>query len=78
MSQQHLAWRRRMRRDQLPQVRTSMPASRTSSRSDGSRSPTVPDVVERVRAGASFDEPDPSSFYGGDEHRYTDSPTPKG
>lgn len=30
------------------------------------------------RARASFDEPDPSSFYGGDEHRYTGYPTPKG
>lgn len=34
-----------------------------------------PDLVERVRTGAPLNEPDPSTFYGGDEHGYTDYPT---
>lgn len=33
-----------------------------------------PDFVERLRAGASLNEPDPATFYGGDEHGYTDYP----
>jgi 2,4-dienoyl-CoA reductase-like NADH-dependent reductase (Old Yellow Enzyme family) len=33
-----------------------------------------PDVVERISAGAPFNEPDPATFYGGDEHGYTDYP----
>ncbi len=34
-----------------------------------------PDLPERVRAGAPLNEPDPSTFYGGDSHGYTDYPT---
>ena len=34
-----------------------------------------PDVVERISAGALFNEPDPATFYGGDEHGNTDYPT---
>jgi N-ethylmaleimide reductase len=31
-----------------------------------------PDIVARVKAGALLNVPDPSTFYGGDEHGYTD------
>src|SRR5690606_28177480 len=34
-----------------------------------------PDLVERFAAGAALNEPDPSTFYGGDAHGYTDYPT---
>ena len=34
-----------------------------------------PDLVDRVKAGAALNEPDPSTFYGGDERGYTDYPT---
>lgn len=34
-----------------------------------------PDVVERLRRDAEFNEPDPSTFYGGNAHGYTDYPT---
>ena len=34
-----------------------------------------PDLVERVKIGASLNEPDQSTFYGGDERGYTDYPT---
>jgi len=34
-----------------------------------------PDLVERIRVGAPINEPDRASFYGGDEHGYTDYPT---
>lgn len=34
-----------------------------------------PDLVDRVKAGAPLNEPDPSTFYGGDERGYTDYPT---
>lgn len=34
-----------------------------------------PDLVERWRTGAALNEPDPSTFYGGDAHGYTDYPT---
>lgn len=33
-----------------------------------------PDIVERVRSGAPLNEPDPSTFYGGDHRGYTDYP----
>ena len=33
-----------------------------------------PDLVERLRTGAELNEPDPSTFYGGDEKGYTDYP----
>ncbi|GGP68359.1 alkene reductase [Saccharothrix coeruleofusca] len=33
-----------------------------------------PDLVERLRTGAPLNTPDPASFYGGDEHGYTDYP----
>ncbi|MCA0144338.1 alkene reductase [Blastococcus sp. LR1] len=33
-----------------------------------------PDLVERVRTGAPLNAPDGASFYGGDEHGYTDYP----
>ena len=33
-----------------------------------------PDLVERFRGGASLNEPDLSTFYGGDAHGYTDYP----
>ncbi|RJS94262.1 alkene reductase [Salinisphaera sp. Q1T1-3] len=33
-----------------------------------------PDLVERFRRNATLNEPDPSTFYGGDEHGYTDYP----
>ena len=33
-----------------------------------------PDLVERLRTGAALNEPDSSTFYGGDEHGYTDYP----
>ena len=34
-----------------------------------------PDLVDRVKIGAPLNEPDKSTFYGGDEHGYTDYPT---
>ncbi len=34
-----------------------------------------PDLVDRVRTGAPLNEPDRSTFYGGDERGYTDYPT---
>jgi N-ethylmaleimide reductase len=34
-----------------------------------------PDLVERFRAGAALNEPDPDTFYGGTEKGYTDYPT---
>ncbi|MFJ9151649.1 alkene reductase [Streptomyces sp. NPDC102270] len=34
-----------------------------------------PDLVERIRAGAPLNTPDPATFYGGDEAGYTDYPT---
>jgi N-ethylmaleimide reductase len=34
-----------------------------------------PDLVERVRAGAPLNTPDPATFYGGDATGYTDYPT---
>lgn len=34
-----------------------------------------PDVVERLRQDAPFNEPDPSTFYAGGAHGYTDYPT---
>lgn len=33
-----------------------------------------PDLVERIRQGAALNTPDPATFYGGDEHGYTDYP----
>jgi N-ethylmaleimide reductase len=33
-----------------------------------------PDLVERFRLGAALNTPDPGTFYGGDEHGYTDYP----
>lgn len=33
-----------------------------------------PDLVERFRTGAALNEPDSATFYGGDEHGYTDYP----
>jgi len=36
-----------------------------------------PDLVERFAANAPLNEPDPSSYYGGDEKGYTDYPTLK-
>jgi N-ethylmaleimide reductase len=33
-----------------------------------------PDLVARIKAGAPLNEPDPTTFYGGDEHGYTDYP----
>ncbi|MDQ1033130.1 N-ethylmaleimide reductase [Streptomyces umbrinus] len=34
-----------------------------------------PDLVQRLRTGAALNEPDPATFYGGDERGYTDYPT---
>jgi N-ethylmaleimide reductase len=34
-----------------------------------------PDLPDRLAAGGPFNTPDPSTFYGGDEHGYTDYPT---
>ena len=34
-----------------------------------------PDLVRRWQIGAPLNEPDPSTFYGGDEHGYTDYPS---
>jgi N-ethylmaleimide reductase len=34
-----------------------------------------PDLVARIRAGAPFNKPDPSTFYGGDARGYMDYPT---
>jgi 2,4-dienoyl-CoA reductase-like NADH-dependent reductase (Old Yellow Enzyme family) len=36
-----------------------------------------PDLVERLRLGAPLNDPDPSTFYGGDGRGYTDYPTLK-
>lgn len=33
-----------------------------------------PDLPQRLRQGVALNEPDPSTFYGGDEHGYTDYP----
>jgi N-ethylmaleimide reductase len=33
-----------------------------------------PDLVERFRQGALLNTPDPTTFYGGDTHGYTDYP----
>jgi N-ethylmaleimide reductase len=34
-----------------------------------------PDLVERLEKNAPLNEPDQSTFYGGDAHGYTDYPT---
>jgi N-ethylmaleimide reductase len=34
-----------------------------------------PDLVERIRAGAPLNTPDPATFYGGGAAGYTDYPT---
>lgn len=34
-----------------------------------------PDLVERLKAGLPLNTPDPSTFFGGDQHGYTDYPT---
>ncbi len=34
-----------------------------------------PDLVERIKTGAPLNEPDPSTYYGGDARGYTDYPT---
>ena len=34
-----------------------------------------PDLVERLRLGAPLNDPDPTTFYGGDGRGYTDYPT---
>jgi N-ethylmaleimide reductase len=34
-----------------------------------------PDLPERFKAGAPLNEPDPATFYGGDERGYTDYPS---
>jgi N-ethylmaleimide reductase len=34
-----------------------------------------PDLVERLRANAPLTQPDPATFYGGDEKGYLDYPT---
>lgn len=34
-----------------------------------------PDLPARIRAAATLNDPDPSTFYGGDHHGYTDYPT---
>ncbi|MEU5323680.1 alkene reductase [Streptomyces sp. NPDC021056] len=41
----------------------------------GSMALANPDLVERVRAGAPLNTPDPATFYGGDAAGYTDYPT---
>lgn len=41
----------------------------------GSMALANPDLVARVRAGAPLNEPDRTTFYGGDERGYTDYPT---
>ena len=37
-----------------------------------------PDLVERLRAGAELNAPDPATFYGGGAAGYTDYPTDTG
>ncbi|MEW2807945.1 hypothetical protein AB0929_12640 [Streptomyces massasporeus] len=39
------------------------------------RSPPCRDLVERLRAGAPLNTPDPATFYGGGVAGYTDYPT---
>ncbi len=34
-----------------------------------------PDLATRLRSGAELNAPDPTTFYGGDSHGYTDYPT---
>jgi N-ethylmaleimide reductase len=34
-----------------------------------------PDLINRIKSGAAFNEPDRSTFYGGDERGYLDCPT---
>jgi N-ethylmaleimide reductase len=34
-----------------------------------------PDLPERLRRGIALNRPDPTTFYGGDEHGYTDYPS---
>jgi N-ethylmaleimide reductase len=41
----------------------------------GTRTLANPDLVARVKSGAPLNAPDPSTFYGGGEHGYTDYPT---
>jgi N-ethylmaleimide reductase len=41
----------------------------------GSLALANPDLVERIRTGAPMNDPDPSTFYGGDHRGYTDYPT---
>lgn len=36
---------------------------------------SLPDRVERIKTGALLNTPDHDTFYGGDEHGYTDYPT---
>jgi len=41
----------------------------------GSLTLANPDLVDRIKAGAPLNTPDPTTFYGGDERGYTDYPT---
>jgi N-ethylmaleimide reductase len=41
----------------------------------GTRSLANPDLIDRIKAHAPLNSPDPSTFYGGGEHGYTDYPT---
>lgn len=41
----------------------------------GSLALANPDLVDRLKAGASLNAPDRSTFYGGDERGYLDYPT---
>jgi N-ethylmaleimide reductase len=34
-----------------------------------------PDLPARLQAGATLNQPDPNTFYGGDHHGYTDYPS---
>ncbi|WP_349268913.1 alkene reductase [Mycolicibacterium parafortuitum] len=41
----------------------------------GTRTLANPDIVERIKTGATLNAPDKDTFYGGDERGYTDYPT---
>ncbi len=58
----------------LATAQESLAAGRADLFSIGRPFIANPDLVERLRTGAELNEPDAATFYGGDEHGYTDYP----
>jgi N-ethylmaleimide reductase len=58
----------------LPRAQQALQSGAADMVSFGSLYIANPDLVERFRHGAVLNTPDPETFYGGDEHGYTDYP----